>query len=561
MRRMKSARDYVLRFDIRKQFIFLAALAAGAMLISGPFNVSAPHTSAEVRFTDPSMRGLAIVPASCDSIPPNPHIGGECVTTVTCSLTASESVVKAGESFTLTWGVGRQGTVADVMSEYHTFQGQIAPTVGSVSGSGNKQLGGTETVTIPATHRDGVVTYVLSGLSYFYYGFPPTELYRREVRNCSVDVMIQTAPAPNCEISAAPSPSAPGAEFTFTYTTRRADTASISSIGTVPVGKNKTLRKNAPTESKTYTMTVTGNGKTGSCSTDLLVDDGTTPACSIAAVPSTTRQGNPFDFVYTTLNAATASIADVGSDLATSTAGESRKKGWIAPQVSRTYTMTVGDGAGKTSTCDAAIAVVTPAPTCTLGVSPNPVAPGNPFTFGYTSRNADVGSIDHGVGNLTGMPNGNVGWNAPSATTTYNMTVRNIASGRQGTCSAQLDVASMCTPGCVDGTRYACINGNLVAVGPCNSSPFIKLTVSPTLVRKLDKTWISWDVDNVTSCTVKDDKGIDSWGPFGDSIGPPRESAEITGRTVYTLACIDLDGDPYTPITKVVNIIPEFEEQ
>ena len=83
-------------------------------------------------------------------------------------------------------------------------------------------------------------------------------------------------------------------------------------------------------------------------------------------------------------------------------------------------------------------------------------------------------------------------------------------------------------------------------------------SVTPPLVTSgtLHRT-ASWNVKNVTSCTVSGTNG-DSWQSSGDgSFSDP--TSRIVGQTKYTLQCTGLDGSPMSA-TAIVNIVPVFHE-
>jgi hypothetical protein len=163
---------------VRKQFLFALALTLFALFVFSLFSnsnlSSGGFRSAELKFTDASARGLAIVPASC---PSSPHSAGECEGGAGagagsfCSIGASPSAVQAGQSATLTWA-------ADTTFGFFTLNtsGSIDPGIGSVSPSG------TQIVSPPAS------------TIYMYHG--TQSLFGVPVRNfsCSVQISVN-APA------------------------------------------------------------------------------------------------------------------------------------------------------------------------------------------------------------------------------------------------------------------------------------------------------------------------------------------------------------------------------
>lgn len=118
---------------------------------------------------------------------------------------------------------------------------------------------------------------------------------------------------------------------------------------------------------------------------------------------------------------------------------------------------------------------------------------------------------------------------------------------------------------CQDSTAsctWSCINGQ------CVSAPQgdLEIRVVPHLVRRGEVTQVSWEADNVSSCSVSENNPTitDAWsgammGCTGSSCSGSRGSSGITQQTRYTLSCEGLDGNTYTS-TAVVNILPVFIE-
>lgn len=97
---------------------------------------------------------------------------------------------------------------------------------------------------------------------------------------------------------------------------------------------------------------------------------------------------------------------------------------------------------------------------------------------------------------------------------------------------------------------YGCSGGACLAPPPPSGS----IRAVPSLVRKEDRTQISWSAANVSSCSVSGNNG-DSWtGASGSQF-----SSAIIAQTVYTLSCTGLDGSTFVQST-IVNLIPIFQE-
>src|SRR3990167_1688161 len=68
--------------SVRGKVVLALALVLLALLLSAASDSSSkPFSSVEVKFADPSLSGLSIVPASCPSVPSNPdypHVSPPC---------------------------------------------------------------------------------------------------------------------------------------------------------------------------------------------------------------------------------------------------------------------------------------------------------------------------------------------------------------------------------------------------------------------------------------------------------------------------------------------------
>jgi hypothetical protein len=100
----------------------------------------------------------------------------------------------------------------------------------------------------------------------------------------------------------------------------------------------------------------------------------------------------------------------------------------------------------------------------------------------------------------------------------------------------------------------------------------VTFSLAPSLVQSGKTTAISWDVKNVTDCTVTgSNTPPDSWSqPSGTTDwNGSGVSSTIVGQTIYTLHCTVLKGAQFgngndatwTDQTLTVNIVPKFHEQ
>jgi len=82
--------------------------------------------------------------------------------------------------------------------------------------------------------------------------------------------------------------------------------------------------------------------------------------------------------------------------------------------------------------------------------------------------------------------------------------------------------------------------------------------VAPLLVKQGNTVTVSWQVQNVTSCTVRSNNG-DSWTGLSDV----QISRPINHQTIFTLHCLALSGSGAADVnrTATVNIVPVFKEK
>ncbi len=242
-----------------------------------------------------------------------------------------------------------------------------------------------------------------------------------------------------------------------------------------------------------------------------------------------------------------------------------------------------------------------PATHCGIAISPNSISTGQSTALGWSVNPnfgfftlTTQGSINHGVGSVPASGQASI---VPLASTfyTYSGTQRLLGVPvRSFTCSAQVTVAGAspvpdnsddtffggggaCTlisycDGSDRFTRDTSCSSQFVErcsfgceVGACLPAPRPSghIQVLPRLVRSGDITSVSWNAENVQSCTVagtnKDGTGQNETGVWSGTSGT-RVSSTITGQTTYTLTCAGVDGS--TLIERAsVNTIPDFEER
>lgn len=282
--------------------------------------------------------------------------------------------------------------------------------MGSVSTSGSyavTNLSGTRTYTLTVSGTGGTNT-------------------------CSTTVYVQQVQTqPTCSISANPSSVANGGSTTLTWNSSNATSASLTDAGSV--NPNGSFTFNGITTTKTYVLTVTGNGGTNTCSTT--VNTNTTnqqPTCSIYANTSNVGYGGSVTLNWNSTNATSASLTDAGSVSTNGTYTFNNITG------SKTYVLTV-TGNGGSNTCSTTITAngTGQQPYCSLSVNPSIVYnSGNSATITYTTQNATSASIDS-IGSVSTGSGSSVVY--PTYSRSYIMTVYGN-NGQTNTCTGYVTV-------------------------------------------------------------------------------------------------------------------------
>ncbi|HEV3245028.1 MAG TPA: hypothetical protein VG102_01585 [Candidatus Paceibacterota bacterium] len=149
---------------LRKEFILVAILVVLAVFAVLLGSSRAAFRSSELRFTDASAHGLAIMPASCSSAP-----GAQC--TGTCQLSSSSYLVTSGQSVTLTWNGNLGGG--------STWDQATLTDVGNVGAVGSASVTPSQTKTYVYTD------WITDSNNTTYYV------------NCSVTITVGNGPGPN----------------------------------------------------------------------------------------------------------------------------------------------------------------------------------------------------------------------------------------------------------------------------------------------------------------------------------------------------------------------------
>ncbi len=316
----------------------------------------------------------------------------------TCSISATPSTVNYDGTTTLKW------TTTNA-------------TGASINGVGYVQVGSNKTMSMP--HMKNTTTYTM------------TVTGAGGTSTCKTTVTVR--PRPSCSLSVNPSSVEKGGNATLSWTSSHASTASISGIGTVGLNGSYTVSNLQNT--KTYTMTVRGNGQTAKCSAKITVTNPPVPApsCNISASPSSITRGDNTTLTWSSSNATSARINGLGSVATNGSRTISNL------QSDRTFTMTVKNSANVSRTCSVTVHVnnpPVPAPSCDISISPSRVDYGDDATIVWSTSNAvsarisDIGSVS--------LAGSRTIYNVRHSKT-YTMTVKNSANVSR-TCSARVRV-------------------------------------------------------------------------------------------------------------------------
>ena len=200
--------------------------------------------------------------------------------------------------------------------------------------------------------------------------------------------------SPAIALKAQPSTVTSGASTMLSWNASNADSVSISGVGIFPASGSVKL---TPIVTTTYTATATGPaGKAESSTVVSVTTSGQKPTVAFSAQPSNIAPGASAVLTWTTTNAASVSIAGVG----TFAANGSVK---VTPTSTVAYTATA-TGPGGTAASTTTVTVgpsQNPPPTIAFNAQPNSIPSGATVVLTWTTRNATSVSIP-GVGNVRG---------------------------------------------------------------------------------------------------------------------------------------------------------------
>ncbi len=157
-------------------------------------------------------------------------------------------------------------------------------------------------------------------------------------------------PQPSCWISAQPSTVDYGKASTLSWSSFNSTRATLTDFGNVPLSGSRVVQ-NIRNE-RTYQLSVSGQGGSGSCYTRISVRaQSGNPTCMISAYPSSIHSGQSASLAWSSQNASSAYLSGVGAVAA-------QGGTYVAPRQTTTYTLTVYSGQGGSGACTAQVGVL-----------------------------------------------------------------------------------------------------------------------------------------------------------------------------------------------------------
>ena len=153
-----------------------------------------------------------------------------------------------------------------------------------------------------------------------------------------------TYPQPSCWVSAQPSLVASGGSSVISWASFNATRASLTGFGEVSVAGSRTVPN--ITSTRTFTLSVAGQGGNGSCYTRVTVQPPVSgpPSCLISVNPDVISRGESANLAWGSQNASSATLSGTGP--VPTQGGVS-----VSPIQTTTYTLTVGGSSGQSSSC------------------------------------------------------------------------------------------------------------------------------------------------------------------------------------------------------------------
>ena len=411
---------------------------------------------------------------------------------------------------------------------------------------------------------------------------------------------VLPAPTPTCSISLDQNPIAYGSGTTLRWSSTNTDTSFyINNVGYVTANTSGSASVQ-PSSDTDYSGTAVGTGGTTTCAASSGTPTGTlnvtpppNPTATIAASSTSIYAGASTNILATFAAGSGDTLthdnidSPVGTGLGATTNPDAGKTISFSTTTPGTYTFYARAQTSyftSWTTYSSVTVTVSANPSCTVSISPNPIARGQSATVNWTSQNASSFSINN-IGSETPNTSGQTSV-SPSQSTDYTGTasaggVNNTCTASSGTPLGTLNVsctpAYSCSTNTIQYTNSSCSVSNVTT---CTSPSFCSagsssclypppgytqsagltghLQVIPSLVPQNNTTKVFWNVSSVTNCSVTGSNG-DHWS---GTASPPggQVSTALTQQPTFTLSCTGLDSSTVHE-TVVVNILPVFQEK
>ncbi|MBV8673395.1 MAG: hypothetical protein JOZ33_08175 [Acidobacteriaceae bacterium] len=247
------------------------------------------------------------------------------------------------------------------------------------------------------------------------------------------------SPLPTVSISATPASVQAGASsmLTVTATNSSAVTVTGSDGSSYNLPASGGTQAVSPTNTTTYTASVTGPGGSATATATVTVTAGPAPTVTISANPSSIAPGGSSTLTVASTNATAVTIT--GSDGTSYKLPAAGGTQGVNPTSTTTYTVTA-TGPGGTASATATVTVTAnPQPAVTISANPATIASGNSSLLTVAASNATDVTITGSDGSSYSLPaTGGTKSVTPTQTTTYTATA--TGSGGSATASATVTV-------------------------------------------------------------------------------------------------------------------------
>ncbi|HTR18622.1 MAG TPA: hypothetical protein VMH91_01415 [Candidatus Paceibacterota bacterium] len=569
-----SGQSHAQTFDIKRYVAYAFALAIVALLIAGASSHAAGHLSPEVKFTDASGGGLAIVPASC---PSDPQYLGDCTTSCdngldiaqypSCSCPAGQTqsgstcVCPSGQVWNGTQCVSQTVGPSCTCPSGYTLNGSTcAANPGSQSFTTPTPPGGT-TFSVPQNYASLTVTVLGAGGGGGGGGGP---MYFNPT---------------NGWISGQPGSSG-GSGTSSSFNT------SVVANGGGGGGGGGAGNVNISDAGDFGT-----NGSPGSDGSSGTASGGTTNTTGGGASGGSGGPGSSY-------TSDSGSVSDWGGTGGTGGTGGKAVKTYASGVLTGNITVTVGSGGsggggqpyGGSSGGNGSVSITW---TTSSDISASCSCPS-----GYTDQGGGSCVLSQCTGGelLQGgscVPTCGIGYTQQDSSCVFDQCpigyVQGADSNGNTTCTfsscpvgytqqGQQCVFTSCPLGYTQGTDA---NNNAICTytgcpryytlqdGQCvlstQSSPLGEIVAVPSVLKTGGTSKISWSAGGVSSCTVTGSNGDggSGWGcssQIACAATTTHPTSQIQSQTIYTLNCTALDSSTFTR-SATVNIVPVFQEQ